>query len=275
MYFVFVVFLVLLGLLAGFLSGLLGIGGGLIFTPILFYLFKSGGVSNPVTFTIATSLFCTILVSGTSSYKHIKLGNFNRKESLYVGLFGIIGTFIGKQITTSSYYSETEFSLFFMGILLYTAYSFLKTPKLNFDTTKKEVREIKPKDGFLVGGMGGLIAAMAGLGGGIVMVPFLNLIYHKPFHQTVSITSFAILIIAISAVFQFSLSNVPTNAISSLQLGYVDFGTALPLAIGGVVGASQGVRFTLSVNKVFLQKLFAYLAIIEAIHLFSNLIIKN
>lgn len=269
MYFII---LLAVGLFAGFLSGLLGIGGGLIFTPILFYLFTSNDVAMPVSFTIATSLFCIILVSASSTYKHIRQQNFDLKESLFVAVFGVLGTSIGKQITTSGYYSEPVFSVVFIGILLYTAYSFLFKKSATDKGLALPERKILAKDGFLVGGLGGFVAALAGVGGGIVMVPFLNLRYHKPFHQTVSITSFAILIISIAAVTQFAFSEVSIPAISPFRLGYVDFGAALPLALGGMITANYGAKLSTKLNRVLLQRLFAIMAILEAIRLLSEFV---
>ena len=261
--FMFILILLLIGFFAGILSGLLGVGGGLIFTPILYYLFISNGVADPVTFTIATSLFCIILVSSSSSYKHIRQKNFNLNDSIYIALFGVVGTSIGKQITTSSYYSEREFTIVFTCILLYTAYSFLKNPSQKIETDLDE-KKLHWWDGLFVGGIGGFVASLVGLGGGIVMVPFLTLIYKKPFYKTVSITSFAIVIISISAVIQFSLTNTSSIAISSYQLGYVDFGTAFPLAFAGIIGANRGAKWSASINKLYLKRVFAILALVEA-----------
>ncbi|TNE74695.1 sulfite exporter TauE/SafE family protein [bacterium] len=266
--------LLLIGLVAGFLSGLLGIGGGLVFTPILFYLFTSNGIETPVSFTIATSLFCIILVSASSTYKHIKQKNFNLNESIFVALFGVLGTTIGKQITTSGYYSEPVFSAVFMMILLYTAYSFLVKQDGNSASGKSQELPIKAKDGFMVGGLGGFVAALAGVGGGIIMVPFLNLRYHKPFHQTVSITSFAIMIISLAAVFQFALSDVAVSTLSPYSLGYVDFGAAFPLALGGMITANYGAKLSTKLNRVLLKRLFAIMAILEAIRLASEFIVN-
>lgn len=58
--------LLLVGLVAGVLAGLLGIGGGIIFTPVLFLLFEGAGVEDPVLWTIASGLFCTFIAASGS-----------------------------------------------------------------------------------------------------------------------------------------------------------------------------------------------------------------
>ena len=262
----FEILLIVIGVFAGFLSGLLGIGGGLVFTPILFYMFTSQGVANPVVYAVATSLFCVILVSASSTFKHIQQQNFSLKESAWIGAFGAFGTYFGKQITTSEHFSEKEFAIIFSGILLYTAYSFLKPPKKDAESNKPSV-DVKWNSGLLVGGLGGFVAALTGLGGGIVMVPMLNFYYHKPFNQVVSLSSAAIFVISIAAVLQYSFSSLSGTAISTVNLGYVDFGVGLPLAIGGMLGAGQGAKYSMIVNKVLLKRIFAGLAVLEALRL--------
>ena len=83
--------LLLLGIAAGVLAGLFGIGGGILFTPILFLLFNDAGVSDPVLWTIGSSLFCTFIASTGSSLRQYRQDNFFLKEGTAVGLLGAAG----------------------------------------------------------------------------------------------------------------------------------------------------------------------------------------
>lgn len=248
----------------------MGIGGGLIFTPILFYTFSSGGIANPVTFTVATSLFCIILVSTSSSLKQYRQDNLSVREAVWVGVFGAFGTSIGKYITTSSFYSETEFAIIFSIVLLYTAFNFFtKDSKTKNISQVSSEKEIKWMDGLLVGGIGGLLASLAGVGGGIIMVPLISMIYKKSFQKIVGITSLAIVLISLAAVIQFGWLNAP-QSLSGYAFGFVDYGVALPLMIGGMFGAHFGASWSIKINKKILHKIFASLALLEAIRMIIN-----
>lgn len=262
-----ILLLLLIGLIGGILAGLLGIGGGLVFTPILFFLFIKQQVADPVAFTIATSLFCVILVSSSSTLKHIRQQNFSLKESLWIGILGILGTRLGKMITLSDWYSIREFAIVFSGILFYTAWSFLYQKKTDKTISASEPKEINWLAGLVIGGLGGFVATLSGLGGGIVMVPLLNKLYKKPFHQVVSLSSSAIVIISLAAVIQFALTQAPTEHAGKYAVGFVDFGAALPLALGGIMGANRGAKWSMIIDKIILQRIFAVLAIAEAIRL--------
>lgn len=262
--------LLAIGLFAGYLAGLLGVGGGIIFTPILLYLFVSNSVSDPVSFTIATSLLCTLSASLSSSVKHFKSKNNVWKEGIWIGFGGIFGTYFGKILTTSEIYDRSEFSLVFGLILIYTSYNFLMNtvPKTHKKLLTKEAIDISLLKGLLIGILGGFVASIAGLGGGVVVVPILSLIFYQPYEKTVGVSSFTIVIITFSATLQYALfSNSNSIGLTQYTLGYVDFGTALPIILGTIFSAQLGVKHALMVNQRILKRLFAVLLLIVAIRM--------
>lgn len=114
-----ITFLILLGLgiVAGILAGLLGIGGGILFTPILFVIFSDAGVANPVVLTIGTALFCTFVAAFGSSLRQYNQQNLFWSEGLKVGLLGALGVTAGKWVITSPFYSQQVFVVFFQCVI--------------------------------------------------------------------------------------------------------------------------------------------------------------
>ncbi|MGD8428286.1 MAG: TSUP family transporter, partial [Balneolaceae bacterium] len=72
--------LFILGIVAGIVAGLFGLGGGILFTPILFVVFSKAGIENPVVLAIASSLFCTFVAALGSSIRQFKQQNFYWSE---------------------------------------------------------------------------------------------------------------------------------------------------------------------------------------------------
>lgn len=264
--------LLLIGLLAGILAGLLGIGGGILFTPALFLLFHNAGIEHPVLWSIGSSLFCTFVSALSSSIRQRQQRNFYWQEGLSVGLFGIVGTFAGKQVTTSPFYSEMEFTILFSLVLLFAAYMFLRRGNHAGKRKEKSTGQLKVKQTSVVGGIGGFLASLAGIGGGAAMVPLLNLAYHKPMEKAVSISSLAIVLISLGGWGQLAWMDVTAAGITHYTLGYVDFGAALPLVIGGFSGGFAGAWINLKIKRRYLQWGFAALAIVVAIKLLSEVL---
>lgn len=262
--------LLLLGLVAGLLAGLFGVGGGILFTPILFLLFNNAGVTDPVLWTIGSSLFCTFVASSGSSLRQYRQYNFYGSEGLRVGLLGAIGVFLGKQVTTSEYYTEEVFVIFFSILFVYVAFIFFQRGRKNDEQVVHNQKPVGLKEASVTGLAGGFVAALAGIGGGAVMVPIMNLYYRVPFKKTVSVSSLAIVFISLSGWLQLGLVDVPGMTLSGYTWGVVDFGTALPMALGGVMGGFAGALFNLKSNRRYLQFGFSLLALLLVIKLLTD-----
>jgi len=260
-----------MGVLTGILAGIFGIGGGILFTPLLFLVFSSMGVGNAVSWTIGTSLFCTFSAALSSTVQQMNEHNSYFKEGLTVGIFGAAGVYFGKLIVTSEFYTELIFTLFFVSILMTVAFSFYKRGT----STKKVIpskRRIGARESVLTGSVGGTVAAMAGIGGGTVIVPALNLWYRIPLVKAVSISSLAIVMISLSGWLQFAFFSGNTSGVTDYTLGFVDFGTGLPLVLGAFLGGFFGVRIGTYMKQSHLQIGFSVLVCVVAIVMVWNIL---
>lgn len=279
-----ILLMILVGLFAGTMSGLLGIGGGTVFTPVLFYFFDRGGVENPELWTIGTSLFCTFAASSGGTLKHIHQNTAFLRESIVVGVFGVVGTALGKMIATSTWFTRDEFLLVIAIVFLYTGINFmLKSYKTRNDV--KEIardRHIGKADAVTVGGAGGFLASISGLGGGVLMVPIMNLGFRFSLRKSVSVSEFAIVIISAAGFIQYMLRSPEVDqsvgsveaytSITSYSLGYIDFGLSLPMVIGAFFGAMFGVWLHDKINTSVTKFIFGVLVIFVSIRMFLELI---
>lgn len=256
-----------LGVVAGVVAGLFGLGGGILFTPILFIVFSDAGIEDPVVLTIGSSLFCTFIAAFGSSIRQFQQQNFYWSEGITIGLMGAGGVFLGKLVITSPYYSQQEFVIFFSLLLLYVAYMFYRRGARGKKEIKTNDLPVTLGQSLVTGGFGGFVAALAGIGGGGVMVPLMNLLFKKEFSRSVSISSLAIVLISLSGWVQLGLAENEIGTLTEYYWGYVDFGAAFPLAVGGLIGGFLGALFNLKIDRRYLQYAFAVLAIVMAAQL--------
>jgi len=264
------IILLLLGIVAGIVAGLFGLGGGILFTPILFVVFSDAGIENPVVLTIASSLFCTFVASLASSVRQYQQHNFYWSDGIKVGMLGAIGVMLGKMVITSPYYSKKEFVIFFSLLLIYVAFMFYRRGNRKSQQIENDANPITWGQSVVTGGLGGFVAALAGIGGGGVMVPLMNLLYKKKFARVVSTSSLAIVIISLSAVIQLGITGNAVQALTVYHWGYVDFGAALPLAAGGLLGGFVGALINLKIDRQYLQYAFAVIAVGMAVKLLAE-----
>jgi uncharacterized membrane protein YfcA len=179
-------------------------------------------------------------------------------------MMGVLGVYLGKLVITSPYYSRTEFVIFFSVMLLYVAYMMFGRGKDEENEYDREYEPLKIRQSFITGGCGGFVAALAGVGGGGVMVPIMNLFYHQPFKKAVSVSHLAMILMVTSGWVQLALEPGAVSGITEFSIGYVDFGAAFPLAIGGLIGGFGGAFLNQKIKRKYLQWGFAILAVAMA-----------
>lgn len=259
-----IILLILVGIFTGILAGVFGIGGGTLFTPVLFFIFSSLGVEQPVVWTIGTSLFCTFTAALSSSIQQFNQQNSYITEGVKIGLMGAVGVYIGKQITTSAFYTEVVFVSVFALLLLIVSWMFYRRGKGDV-VIDNNTKPIRLKQSATTGLGGGFVAALAGVGGGVVIVPALNLGFKVDIAKAVSISSLGVLLISLSGWLQFAFLSGNIAGATDFTIGYVDFGTGLPLIVGAFAGGFIGVRGAKKLPQERRQFAFSVLAVIIAV----------
>jgi len=228
----------LIGLLAGFASGLLGIGGGIIMVPSLILI----GVDPHV--AIATSLVAIIIITSSGSATHWRLGHVRPRVVAMLAVPAILGTQIGAIASINT--PADTIKLIYGVFLLILAYRFLHTRgPLKAGTARSNPIVIIPY-GFLVG----ILAAFLGIGGGIVMVLFMMIYMGFDIRHAVGTSSAVIVITATAATARY------------VHLGVPDIAAGIAIGVAGAVTAIIGARATISISRESLRRVFGVFLLI-------------
>jgi len=160
-------FMISTAIIAGFLAGLFGIGGGLIMVPFLFYIFNYLDV-NPdylMHLAVGTSFAIIIPTSIVSVYTHFKLNGVDIDLVKSYGIFSVFGVISGTVFAT--FLTTKPLMLFFACVIFFFS-SYLLFFKEN---EKKILLSIKIKYKIIFGFISGFISAPMGIAGGIMNVP--------------------------------------------------------------------------------------------------------
>jgi len=245
--------LVPLGLIAGIIGSMIGLGGGIVVVPVLTFF------GFPPTLAASNSLFAAFsnAVGSTISYSRQK--RIDYALGLKLGLLSIPGTVLGAYL--SSDVTPGIFKVLFGLILVSSAvYIFLR-------------KKIEPKEKNLTKTMivfvisasffAGIISSFFGIGGGTVFVPLMVVGIGMTMKRAAPTSQFILLFA--------SLSGIITHSI----LGHPDFLQAGLLAAGAFVGGIIGARISLDIKERSLQILVSTIIIIAAIKLFFDSISEN
>ncbi|MFB6273334.1 MAG: sulfite exporter TauE/SafE family protein [Salinibacter sp.] len=254
------------GLGAGFLAGLVGIGGGVIFTPVLFFVYGGldvpSGVRTPL--TVGTGLFCTGLAAGASTVHHARRGAVHLRMVLGVGLAsaGAVGL-VSRFVVTRSWYDAALFQLLFAAVLLVVVGRMVRESSLD---RSRDTEGASPRwvSWLGTGTAAGTVASAVGVGGGVVLVPAYHRWLRLPMHRAVGTSSATIVLISTLSTLAYALLGTGTVGRPELALGYVDVGTGLLLAGPAVLGAQGGAALAHRFDARWLRWSFALLAVVVA-----------
>lgn len=271
-----IILLILIGSLGGFLAGIMGVGGGLIFIPVLSYLFHQFphlSTEETVRFTLANSI-ALVFASGLSGiYRQVKMGIYNFNESLSVGIPGAFAAAsMSYAIQHGTWYSKERFSVVFLGFLMLSIGNML----LKKDAVTTESAEIETKQTTLkkimVGLFAGTVVALSGLGGGIVMVPLFRMILKLPVKQATALSLSVVPLLSIFPILQYILSShAPTlnnstmallNSVNLWQTEYLVWWFYMPMAFGVIIFSSFGQKTASKTSPTVIRFIFATLSII-------------
>jgi uncharacterized membrane protein YfcA len=277
--------LLVIGMMVGLLSGMFGVGGGFILTPLLFFI----GIPPTVAVAsaanqIAGSQFSALLV-------HLQRKTVDLKMGMVLLAGGVLGSATGVQIFTALRQVgqfELVVSLLYV-VLLGTIGALMLVEsvramrrrndpnavlvprrrhtwahglplKMRFQTSKLYVSAIPP---FAIGAVVGVLAAIMGVGGGFIMVPAMIYLIGMPTKIVVGTT-----------VFQFLFVTGLTAIMHAVQSGTVDVMLALILLVGGVVGTQIGVNLGQRLRAEQLRILLALLVVGVCLKLAADLVIR-
>jgi hypothetical protein len=198
-----------LGLIAGFCSACLGIGGGLIVVPALALLF-----GYDIKRAVGTSL-ATIVPSsfvGVLAHYIIKSGNIKFGIALFILMGAIIGTRFGVELVNKI--ASGVLTKLFSVLLLLVGLKLVNI--INLPTQSISGNPFFPAL-IILGLFAGSGSALFGIGGGIIVVPVLNLFFALSMHEAVA-TSLAVIFPTSIAgsIFHKRFNNIDTNAIKFL-----------------------------------------------------------
>ena len=274
-----------LGGMVGFLSGVFGVGGGFLMTPLLIFL----GVPAPVAVGTEANQIVASSVSGVLA--HFRRGNVDFKMGLVLLAGGLVGSTLGvalfallRQLGQIDVVIKLSF-IVFLGIigslmLIESVRAMLRTRlpgarrgklhqhnwlhglpfKMRFRKSKLYISALLP---FMVGLLVGVLSAIMGVGGGFIMVPAMIYLLGMPTAVVVGTSLFQIIFVTANVTF-----------LQSVQTQTVDIVLAGLLLLGAVVGAQFGTRVGAMLRGEQLRGLLALIVLGVCIKLVFDVVIE-
>jgi uncharacterized membrane protein YfcA len=279
-----------IGGMVGFLSGLFGVGGGFLLTPLMMM------IGIPPAVAAASDSNQIVASSASGAFGHWRLGNVDMKMGLIILAGGVSGGTVGVHLV---HYLRAMGNFEFVMKMVYvvmlgtiggsmfveslralrradttesleTDQGEMKQPglsrifsrlplQMNFTKSHLRTSAIFP---FFIGFLVGVLAALLGVGGGFIMVPAMIYIIGMPTITAIGTDLFQIVMTSANVTLQQAITNHT-----------VDIGLALTLLMGSVVGAQFGVRASRYLRGEQIRILLSIIVLAMMIKLFLDLVL--
>ncbi len=278
-----------LGLAVGLLSGLFGVGGGFLMTPLLMM------IGIPPTIAAATDANQIVAASASGCFSHWRLGNVDAKMGILLTLGGFAGGAVGVQIIKilraaggADFLIKMTYVLMLGGVGSFMFFESLAALKKNKQAPAAKAAAAAPakKGGFLsslplqthfeksgitqsaivplvLGVFVGVLAAIMGVGGGFIMVPVMIYLLRMPMHVVVG-----------TGLFQVLFTCIEVTILQAHQNHTVDFFLALLLLIGSVFGAQIGTALGKKLHGDQLKILLAMIVLAVTVKIVLELVLE-
>ena len=256
---------------AGFMAGLLGVGGGIIMVPALYYAFTvlDFDILTRMHLSVGTSLAIIIPTSIISTKTHMEYDAVDFKMVKSFGifiLFGVIaGTFLAVNLKTPALVLFFSIFAFIVGIFfIFVRENLMENPKKLSNLTKNV-------SGMLIG----FISVPLGIGGGSLMVPFMRTFGYDIRKSIGTAAAVGFLIAVTGTITMIIGGKIIDNVNTPFSIGYINLLGFIVFVPVTMIMARLGAKAVYKINKKLLSKIFGTFLIIVSLRSFIEYLSIN
>ena len=224
------------GVGVGFASGLLGVGGGFIMTPVQEVLYLGMGLSENIALKMAfgTSLLVILPTTISGTWRHHKMGAVRWKAAIIMGSCGAVAAFGGATLAT--HLPGSVLKIVFGVVVLASGIRMLISKSL------KSEQEVKDNPWLWIAWAIpiGIVTGLTGLGGGVVAVPVMVLALKFKMHNAIATSLAMIMFNSAGGVIGYIVNGLGVPDLPAYSIGYVNLLTWFLLAVASIGMAQVG-----------------------------------
>lgn len=254
------------GAFGGIIAGLLGVGGGIVIVPALYFALSLTGMDPALTMQVAvgTSLSTIVFTSLSSGIGHYRRGAIDTDLLRRWAPWIIVGVVLGSVI--GGFVSGWVLVAVFATIALVVALDMiLRKPSQNV-----EPRRFPPAAWASFGIFAGAVSAMMGIGGGTVCVPLLNFLGYD-IRRAVGTSAAIGFLIGLPGAIIYAVTGMGQPGLPPMSLGYVNLYLAVVIIPLSTWCAGYGVKLAHSIDRRMLRMAFGVFLLLTSIRMWIDL----
>lgn len=262
---ILIVILLAFGVLFGIIGSIAGIGGGAFHMSLIILLFPLISIYS----ARDTSSFIIFLFSGIASISYFKQGKVNIKLSLIFGGFALLGSIAATVIFILFPIDKTVLKIIIASVVLVSGLNMIRKAfnSLKLEKLKNNYQEIlfsfdsfdynsNLKKGIPLFFLAGFVAYLSGIGGGMLFVPILSIVFGMQIHFSIATST--------SMIFFIGIYNTSIR----MAFGRIEYLIGIIIGIGAILGSLFGTKFSKKIPKHILQFFVAVILLGLAIRMY-------
>ena len=256
---------------AGFMAGLLGVGGGIIMVPALYYAFTvlDFDIATRMHLAVGTSLAIIIPTSIISTLTHREHDAVDFKMVKSFGIFILIGVFFGTFLAVNL--KTPALVLFFSIFAFMVGLFFIFLREKLVDNPKQISNLVKNISGIIIG----FISIPLGIGGGSLMVPFMRTFGYDIRKSIGTAAAVGFLIAVAGTITMITGGKIIDNVNTPFSLGYINLLGFIVFVPVTMIMARLGAKAVYRIDKKILSKIFGTFLILVSIRSFLEYLSIN
>lgn len=250
---------------AGLMAGLLGVGGGIVLVPVLFWVLTVTAFPPAITMhmAVATSLATIVFTSVSSARSHDRRGTVDRRLLRLWGPGIVAGAFAGglaaRAIDADGLKTVFGVTALLIALNLATPRTLVIAPDLPASRAPN----------WAMAAVTGLFSALMGIGGGALSVPLLTA-FSVDIRRAVGTAAAFGFLIAVPATLGFVISGWAVPDRPPLSLGYVNLAAAAVILPFSTAAAPVGAKLAHWANPVWIRRIFSGFLLVTAIRMLAS-----
>jgi len=265
---ILIVILLVFGVLFGIIGSMAGIGGGALHMSLMILLLN---IQPDVARN--TSSFIIVLFSGVASISYFKQGKVNIKLSLIFAGFALLGSISSTIFFIFFPIDNTVLRIIIASVVLVSGLNMIRKA---FNSVKREKLNIMNqeipfsfdsfdyssnlKKGIPLFFLAGFVAYIGGIGGGMLFVPILSILFGMPIQISTATSTSMIFFLGIY------------NASVRLAIGFIEISIGILIGIGAILGSLYGAKLSKKIRKHYLQFFVAVILLGLAIKMYYDML---
>jgi len=252
------------GLFAGFLTGLLGVGGGVVMVPLLYQVLLHLGEPSKAAFTtaVATSLAVMIFSGAVAAYAYHKQGLLKPQLILWLGIGTLLGAHLGARVMIAS---DDHLVRIGFGVFLWLVAASLFLPRAAL-----QAHDHVPSWGYntglmVVGMVMGAISSLFGVGGGALLVPALVVLFGIAIHNAVATSTAIIVLTALFGSLNYLIIGWNDPLTPAHSIGWIHPLAWLLLLPGALFATRAGIRAAMGMSRERLRNVVVVFQIVVGV----------